>query len=63
MKDYVVITYAELAIVEKEVRQLLNDGWTVAGGISMAYKHEHGHHGEHVHGHLVYAQAMVRVAD
>ena len=45
--------------MEKEVTDLLNEGWNLAGGISVAYKHEHNE-SKHVPGHLVYAQAMVK---
>ncbi len=48
----------QLTVVETEVQKLLNDGWKLAGGISMAYKHEHSHTHEHIPGHLMYAQAL-----
>ncbi len=57
MKKYVVVFNVNLSGVEQEVSKLLNDGWRLAGGISMAYQHEHADHG-HVPGHLTFAQAL-----
>ncbi len=55
MKEYIIVSHAERTIVEAEVSRRLNEGWQLAGGVSMVYKHEPE---AHVHGHLVYAQAM-----
>lgn len=57
MKEYKVISSDLLIELQKEVSKNLNEGWTLAGGVAVAYKHEHR---EHVHGHLVYVQAMQR---
>ena len=57
MKEYKVITGDHLIELEKEVTKNLNVGWTLAGGVAVAYKH---HHIEYVHGHLVYVQAIQR---
>ena len=57
MKEYIVISNELLIELQNEVSKNLNEGWMLAGGVSVAYKHEHI---EHVHGHLVFAQAMQR---
>lgn len=58
MKQYKVVINTQLTILEQDVNKLINEGWKLAGGITMAYKHEHGQSGEHVPGHLAYAQAL-----
>jgi len=63
MAEYVIVSHAETIEVEKIVKKMLNEGWKLAGGISMAYKHEHSLHNEHIPGHLVYAQALVKGAE
>ena len=55
MKEYIIISNEQLKEVEKEVSKRLNEGWVLVGGVSLSYKHEHV---EHMHGHLVYAQAI-----
>jgi hypothetical protein len=61
MTDYKIVTNTQHTVVEAEVKELLAEGWKLAGGISVVYKHEHGEHREHVNGHLVYAQAMEKI--
>ena len=56
MKLYRIISYKEIAELEKEVVTLLNAGWALVGGIAMAYNHEHSDH--HIPGHLIYVQAL-----
>ena len=58
MKEYKVVFHTQLTVLEQEVNNLINQGWKLAGGITMAYKHEHGTGDEHIPGHLAYAQAM-----
>ncbi len=58
MKEYKVVFNTQLTVLEQEVNRLINEGWKTSGGISMAYKHEHGAGKEHIPGHLAYAQAM-----
>ncbi len=58
MKEYKVVFNAQLTVVEQEVNKFLTQGWKLAGGITMAYKHEHGAGDEHIPGHLVFAQAI-----
>ena len=58
MKEYKVIVNTQLTVLELEVNKLINEGWKLSGGISMAYKHEHGTGAEHIPGHLAYAQAL-----
>ncbi len=60
MGKYKIISGPDLSEVEKQVNELLEQGWKLAGGISLAYKHEHNGQ-EHIHGHLEYAQAMEKV--
>ncbi len=60
MKQYKIVSALEYSEVETEVAKLLNSGWTLAGGISMVYKHEHGKHGERIPGHLLFAQALMK---
>jgi hypothetical protein len=57
MKKYKVVSKNELSELEAEVTKMLNEGWQLAGGLSMAYKHEHSDHG-HIPGHLVYTQSL-----
>ena len=57
MKNYSVISANEIKDLENEVNNLLNQGWKLTGGVSVAYKHEHAEH-KHVPGHLVYTQAL-----
>lgn len=57
MKEYKIISDAQHTVVELQVQKLLNEGWVLAGGVSLVYKHEHGGH-EHIPGHVVYAQAV-----
>jgi hypothetical protein len=57
MRSYKVVTHKDISELEKEVSALLNSGWTLAGGVSVAYTHEHAGH-EHVPGHLVFAQSL-----
>ncbi|MCD6013051.1 MAG: hypothetical protein K0Q79_2913 [Flavipsychrobacter sp.] len=59
MKKYMVVSGSDIQELETEVTRLLNEGWELAGGISAAYKHEHGE-GKHIPGHLAYAQAMIK---
>ena len=58
MKNYKIVSNIQFTVVEMEVARLLNEGWVLAGGVSMVYKHEHNDHDEHIPGHLVYAQAL-----
>ena len=58
MKNYKIVSNTQFTVVETEVTKLLNEGWALAGGVSMVYKHEHDDHGGHTPGHLVYAQAL-----
>jgi len=60
MKQYKIVTNSQPTIVEMEVIKLLNSGWLTAGGINATYKHEHGAQGEHLQGHLVYSQALIK---
>lgn len=62
MKQYTTIIRSDLKEMDYEVAKLLNEGWKPVGGVSMAYKHEHGE-GRHIPGHLVYAQAMLKEDD
>jgi hypothetical protein len=62
MKKYIIVANVQTSEVEREVSKLLNEGWKLAGGISMTYKHEHSDHG-HVPGHLTYAQALEKAGD
>ena len=55
MQQYRVVSNSHLDMLEKEVNDLLAQGWKSLGGISMAYKHEHA---PNLVSHLVYAQAM-----
>jgi hypothetical protein len=55
MKEYIVISETEVKEMELAISKLLNEGWRLAGGISIAYKHEPA---EHMHGHILYAQAL-----
>ena len=55
MKQYIVVSNPEINELEKAVSKLLNDGWRLAGGVSIAYKHAPA---EHVHGHILFAQAL-----
>ncbi len=59
MKKYTIVTNSKIMELESEVNRLLNEGWQVAGGISMTYKHVHSEQG-HLPGHLEYAQALQR---
>jgi len=59
MKKYQIISNDDPKEVEMEVSRLLNEGWQLAGGASVAYKHEHTE-GKHSPGHLVYVQAIVK---
>ncbi len=63
MKQYKIVTNAQPTVVELEVAKLLSEGWLLAGGISSANKHEHGSQGEHIPGHLVYSQALIKEID
>lgn len=60
---YSIVSDADLEFVEEEVNRLLDEGWQLAGGIAMAYKHEHSHTGKHVPGHLEYAQSLVKIIE
>lgn len=62
MKKYIIISDSEPEVVENRINELLEQGWQLAGGLSMAYKHEHTEHG-HIPGHLVYAQALVKTSN
>ena len=62
MKKYIVVYKDQLPEIEQEINKLLNEGWKLCGGISMAYKHEHSGQA-HVPGHIVYAQAMEKTSD
>ncbi len=55
MTEYIIVSDERPEEVAKQVSKRLNEGWKIAGGIAMAYKHMHE---EHAHGRLVYAQAM-----
>lgn len=59
MKKYRTVLSAHLSELEAQVTQHLNEGWQLAGGISMAYQHEHSE-GRHVPGHLTYIQALIK---
>ena len=59
MKEYKVVSHTQLTVLEQQVSALLNEGWKLAGGICMAYKHEHSDIPDvHLPGHLAYAQAL-----
>ena len=58
MKQYKIVSNTQPTIVENEVSKLMNEGWTLAGGISTVYKHEHGTNEEHIPGHVLFAQAV-----
>ena len=60
MKQYTIISGASASEVETQVAKLLNEGWKLAGGISVAYKHEHSGGQGHIPGHLEYVQALVK---
>ena len=62
MKQYIVITNPNQEELGVEVTRLLNDGWSLAGGVSTAYEHRHGIHGEHIPGQLVFTQALEKKA-
>ena len=55
MKEYVIVSDKDARELEKAVSKLLNEGWKLAGGLSIAYKHEPT---EHTHGHILFAQAL-----
>lgn len=57
MKDYVVISESDINALQKAVRKLLAEGWILAGGVSTVYQHAHE---EHVHGHVLYSQALTK---
>ena len=57
MKKYTIVSNVEMTVVEIEVSRLLNEGWKLAGGVNMVYKHERTEHA-HLPGHLVFAQAL-----
>jgi hypothetical protein len=55
MKQYIVVSNVEINELEQAVSKLLNEGWKLAGGVSIAYKHEPA---EHAHGHILFSQAL-----
>lgn len=57
MQQYKVVSNSHLDILEKEVNDLIAQGWKPQGGISLAYKHEHA---PNLVSHLLYCQAMVK---
>ncbi len=57
MKQYKIVLNSHADILEREVNELIAQGWQPLGGVGMAYKHEHSHN---VVSHLMYAQAMVK---
>ena len=59
MKKYRIISANEARDLETEITKLINEGWQLAGGVSVAYQHEHAE-GRHIPGHLVFSQALVK---
>lgn len=57
MLQYKIIENSRIEMLEREVTQLISDGWFPLGGVSVAYKHEHSHN---IVSHLVYVQALTK---
>jgi hypothetical protein len=57
MLEYRILTNNHTDILEREVNDLIKEGWRPLGGVSVAYKHEHAHN---LVSHLVYLQSMVK---
>lgn len=57
MQQYKIVSNGHIDVLEREVNDLLAEGWQLQGGVGVAYKHEHAHN---LVSHLVYVQAMVK---
>jgi hypothetical protein len=55
MKQYKILSNSHIEILEREVNEMLTQGWQLQGGVGVAYKHEHAHN---LVSHLVFVQAL-----